>query len=104
MTARPVLVAMSVLAGAQVLAGGAVLSDVIGKTAAGLAILCVAAAQTGIAFYIQGQVTPWGTVAARRDDSGRVRLGPAASDVLAGDANVGEPATVNLKPSTFPEV
>jgi hypothetical protein len=102
-TSRPVLIAMSILAGAQVLVGGAALGDVIGKQAAGLAIIGVAAAQAGIQFYVQGQVTPNASVAAWRTDNGRVVTGPAATDVLAGNANVGEPAAVNLKPSPFPE-
>ena len=58
MKSRPVLIVMSVLAGLQVLAGGAVLSDVVGQTVAGMAVLTVAAAQAGMAFYVQGKVTP----------------------------------------------
>lgn len=99
---RPVLAAMSVLAGAQVAAGGAVLSDVIGQTAAGLCVLLVAAVQAGLAFYVQGQVTPFAAVAAKRHIDGRVTLGPASTAVMAGEANIGDPATVELRPSTFP--
>lgn len=101
---RPVLVVMSVLAGAQILTGGAALGDVIGVKVAGLAILVVGAVQAGMQFYVQGQVTPTAQVAAQRNVDGRVVTGPAASEVLAGDANVGEPATVNLKPAGIPEV
>jgi hypothetical protein len=100
MTSRPVLITMSVLAGAQVLVGGAALGDVIGKDAAGLAIIAVAAIQAGMQFYVQGQVTPTVNVAAQRRDDGRVVAGPAATAVLAGDANVGEPVKVEIKPPT----
>jgi hypothetical protein len=78
MTSRPVLITMSVLAGAQILTGGAALGDVIGVKAAGLAILAVAAIQGGMAFYVQNQVTPNVDVAARVTPTGTVVAGPAA--------------------------
>jgi hypothetical protein len=99
MTSRPVLITMSILAGAQVLVGAASLTDLIGKQAAGLAIVGIAAVQAGIQFYVQGQVTPNASVAARRIDEKRVVTGPAAKVVQDGNANVGEPATVVLKPT-----
>lgn len=100
--ARPVLITMSVLAGAQVLTGGAVLTE-RWPVASGVAVLVVAAVQTGIAFYVQGQVTPTVNVAAQRRDDGRVVTGPAASAVLAGDANVGELASVKVTPPIIAE-
>jgi hypothetical protein len=103
MTPRPVLTVMSILAGLQILAGGAALGDVVGAKTAGLIVVGIAAIQGGVQFWVQGQVTPMSNVAARRVDDGRIILGPAATPVLAGDANAGEPAIVNLKPSTFPE-
>ena len=99
--ARPVLAVMSVLAGAQIVVAGAGLSDVIGTKMAGIAALVVAAAQTGIAFYVQGQVAPYSSVAAQRRDDGRVVAGPAATAVLAGDANIGEPVKVEIKQQTI---
>lgn len=77
-TSRPVLTAMSILAGLQILTGGAALGDIIGLKAAGLAILAVAAAQAGIQFYVQGQVTPNDAVAARQLPTGQIVAGPAA--------------------------
>ena len=99
--ARPVLTMMSVLAGAQVVVAGAGLSDVIGAKAAWIAGIVVAAAQTGIAFYVQGQIAPYSSVARQRLGDGRIVLGPAATPVMAGDANVGEPAIVELKQQTI---
>lgn len=99
---RPVLATMSILVGAQVLTAGASLAEVIGQDTAGLLALAVAAVQAGLAFYVQGQVTPFAAVAARRHVDGRVTLGPASTAVMAGEANIGDPATVELRPSTFP--
>lgn len=55
---RPVLIAMSVLAGYQVLVAGSYFADVVGPDIAGLLVLAGAAVQTGVQFYVQGQVTP----------------------------------------------
>lgn len=99
---RPVLVTMSMLTGAQIMTAGAALADVIGPGTAQLLALGVAAVQGGLAFYVQGQVTPFAAVAAKRHDDGRVTLGPASTAVMAGEANIGDPATVELRPSTFP--
>jgi type IV secretory pathway TrbF-like protein len=100
---RPVLIVFATLAGMQVLTAGSVLAEVTDPKMAAFAALVVAAAQTGLAVYVQGQVTPWVSVAAQRDTQGRVRTGPAATDVLAGNANVGEPAVVEVKPPTIAE-
>lgn len=102
MTPRPVLTTMSILAGLQILAGGAALGDLVGAKPAAAAVLVIAAIQGGVQFWVQAQVTPLSMVAARRGDDGRVTLGPAATPVLAGDANAGEPAVVEPKPSRFP--
>lgn len=58
MKREPVVIAMSILAALQVLAGGAALADLIGGQAAGVFVLAVAALQTGVQFYVRGQVTP----------------------------------------------
>lgn len=79
----PVLAVMSTLAALQVLTGGAALGEVLGAKAAGLCILAVAAAQTGLQFYVRGQVTPWSAVAASVDGDGSLVAGPAA-DVPTG--------------------
>jgi hypothetical protein len=104
MTPRPVLAAMSILAGLQILAGGAALADAIGAKTAAVAALVIAAIQGGVQFWVQGQVTPVSSVAAHRRDDGRVVAGPAATAVLSGEANVGEPVTVELKPQRFPDI
>jgi hypothetical protein len=72
----PVLLWMSLLAGLQVLAGGAALTDVIGGELAGLLVLTVAALQTGVQFYVRGQVTPWQDVISVRTAAGAM-AGPA---------------------------
>lgn len=59
---------MSVLAAAQVFVAGAALGDVIGSPAAALALLVVAAVQSGVAYWVQAQVTP---VADPRDADGK---------------------------------
>lgn len=73
----PVLLWMSILAALQVLTGGAALAEVIGTQVAGLAVLTVAAMQTGVQFYVRGQVTPWETVVSKTTGDGRVVAGPA---------------------------
>jgi hypothetical protein len=55
---EPVLVSSAVLVVLQVLTAGAAFTDVVGKDAAGLAILVVAALQAGLAFLVRGQVSP----------------------------------------------
>ena len=66
---EPVLLAMSILAGLQFLFGGAAASSIIMDLPA-VALICafgslgVAAAQTGIQFYVRGQVTPVNDAAA----------------------------------------
>lgn len=75
----PVLLWMSILAALQVLTGGAALAEVIGAQVAGLAVLTVAALQTGIQFYVRGQVTPWQDVIAKVGPDGTPVAGPAHS-------------------------
>lgn len=55
---RPVLAAFAVLAALDVLTGGSALADIIGKDTAALIVLVLAAVKVGVAFYVQGQVTP----------------------------------------------
>jgi hypothetical protein len=75
---RPVLIVFSILAGLQILTAGAALGDTIGKDAAGLIVLAVAAVQGGMSFYVQGQVVPQEDVAALQNEAGIVVAGPAA--------------------------
>ena len=55
---EPILVWSSILVALQVVAAGAALSDTIGKDAAALIALIVAALMAGTQFYIRGRVTP----------------------------------------------
>lgn len=58
MKREPLVIWASILVGLQILTGGAALTDAIGESTAGLAILAVAALQGATQFYIRGQVTP----------------------------------------------
>lgn len=78
MQSRPVLIIFSILAGLQILSAGAALGDVIGDSAAAFVVLAVAAVQAGMSFYVSGQVTPNGNVAAVQNDVGVIVAGPAA--------------------------
>lgn len=82
-TSEPVLVSMSVLAGLQFFfIGGAGVSIVSGSPLiAGIFAvggLGVAAAQTGIQFYVRGQVTPNQKVAVQVADDGTLTPGQGA--------------------------
>lgn len=95
MKKEPVLIVMSVLAALQILTAGSALTDVLGKDIAGLIVLAIAAAQTGVQFYVRGQVTPNETVAAKIDVvKSEVVAGPAAEQI--SDAVEGE--EVNVTP------
>lgn len=61
-TPRPILMALSILAGLKVLTSAAVFTDLIGTTAAGLVVATLAAVDVGLAFYLQGQVVPLANV------------------------------------------
>jgi hypothetical protein len=100
-TSRPVLTAMSILAGLQILTGGAALGDVIGVKVAALAILIVGAAQGGIQFYVQGKVTPNDAVAARALPSGAVVAGPAAPGTTKEGEEVDVLRTGDVTPGTY---
>lgn len=86
MKREPVLIAMSILAGLQVLTAGAALADVIGASLAALLVLVVAAAQTGVQFYVRGAVTANPNVAAKIDEARREVVGGPAADELEGEA------------------
>lgn len=73
---RPVLIAMSTLAGAQVLTAGAAFTDVVPPKVAGLIVLAIAATQFGIQFYVQNLTVPLEDVAAYRNKAGEVVSGP----------------------------
>jgi hypothetical protein len=75
---RPVVVWMSILAALQVMSAGSALADVVPSKAAALFSLGVAAAQAGIQFFVQAQVTPWETVVAKENETGQVVAGPAS--------------------------
>lgn len=74
---RPVVVWMSILAGLQVMSAGSALADVVPAKWAALFSLGVAAAQAGIQFYVQSQVTPWQDVISKVDSTGHAIAGPA---------------------------
>lgn len=76
---RPVAIVFSVLAALQIITAGSVLADLVGAERAAAVALVVAAAQAGMAFYVQAQVTPHKRVAAWKD--------PAKGVVVAGPAN-----------------
>lgn len=88
MKSRPVLITFAILAGLDVLGAGAALGDVIGIQTLALFVLGTKAVQTGMSFYVQGQVTPTVDVAAYQNDEGNVVAGPAAG------ATNGTPVTV----------
>lgn len=92
---NPVLLVMSVLAGAQVLTGGATLAEVIGPQVAGLVVLGVAAVQAGVQFYVRGQVTPWDDVYLKRAPGGDLIAGPAYP---ASNGTIVEPGTPTREP------
>ena len=88
-TSEPVLVTMSVLAALQFFFAGATGVSIFtgselvaGVMAAGS--LAVAAAQTGIQFYVRGQVTPNDTVVERVAPDGTVVAGDANDMVTPG--------------------
>ena len=103
MTSRPVLIAFSILVGLNVILSGTALAEVVDPKIIGVAGLVNTGITVGLYTYVRGNVAPWGTIAAQRDAVGTVRLGPAASDVLSGDANVGDHAKVEVKPPTIAE-
>jgi hypothetical protein len=82
---RPVVITMSILAALQFLFGGLVTLNLPDEsynatvlTVGAFGTLLVAAAQTGVQFYVQNLVTPQVDVAAYRDSSGQIVSGPAA--------------------------
>ena len=85
MKSRPVVITMSILAGLQFLFGGLVTLNLPDEsysvtvlTIGAFGTLAVAAAQTGIQFYLQNLVTPQVDVAAYRNSEGNIVSGPAA--------------------------
>lgn len=69
MRRRPVLLAMSILAGLSMIVGGSAFAEVVPAKWAALAVLVVGGAQLAVQFWVQGRVTP---VADPRDDRGRM--------------------------------
>lgn len=85
MKSRPVVITMSILAALQFLFGGLVTLNLPDDsynatilTVGAFGTLAVAAAQSGIQFYVQNLVTPHVDVAAFRDHHGEIVAGPAA--------------------------
>lgn len=87
---RPVVVMSAVLAGANTFVAGAAFADVVPRWVAGLAALIVASTTVGWGAYVNGIVTPFARVAARRLPSGDLIAGPAAP----GTTPEGEPVDV----------
>jgi hypothetical protein len=83
---QPVLIILSAMATLQVLVGGAALTDVIGNQWAGFLGLLLAALQTGMAFYLRGQVVPLADTAAFLNDDRHLVAGPAADGQRSGDS------------------
>jgi hypothetical protein len=88
---RPVLIAMSTLAGLQVLSAGAALTDVIGAKNAAFFALIIAAAQVGVQFFVQNLVVPVKDVGSYVDAAGEMVTGPAAPPE-------GQPAAIIVSP------
>lgn len=96
---RPVLLALSILAGLKVLTSAAVFADLIGDQATGLVVAGLAAVDVAVAFYLQGQVTPFADVMAYQRDS-ETLAGPAFHGVPTG-----QPVSVRLtSPHTRPQL
>lgn len=55
---NPVLLVMSVLAGAQAVMAAGALADLLSPAALGWVTLSIAAVQAGVQFWVRGQVTP----------------------------------------------
>lgn len=58
MSREPVVIVMSVLAGAQALITAAGFTEALPERVALWVVLAVAAVQAGVQFYVRGQVTP----------------------------------------------
>lgn len=78
---RPVLIAMSTLAGLQALTAGAGFTEIVPAKVAGFIVLVIAAAQVGIQFYVQNLTVPLEDVAAYRNKAGEVVSGPVVPPV-----------------------
>lgn len=75
---RPVLIALSILAGMKVLASAAAFADLLGPAATGLTLAVLAAIDVGVGVFLQGHVVPLeSTIAYHR--RGRIRAGGAAA-------------------------
>jgi len=96
-TPKPVLLALSILAALDVLTAGAAFTDIVGKDTAGFIILVLAAIKVGVAFYLQGQVTPFANVLAYKPKVNEQR-------VLAGGAAVQENRQVVSLNTTISEL
>lgn len=75
---KPVLVTFSILAAIQAVLAANALTGVISAGTLGLIGLLVAAAQTGLTFFVHNQVTPWQDVVAKLLPTGVVVNGPAS--------------------------
>lgn len=84
---QPVLIAASVLTGAQAFLTYAGVAEIFTKQQMTVATGLVAAATLAIAFYVKGQVVPLQDTAAYKDKTGEIVTGPAAPPE-------GEPAEV----------
>lgn len=91
-TPKPVLIAMSILAGADVLTAGSAFSNLIGLDTAAFIILILAAIKVGMAFYLQGQVTPFSNVVAYQPDTTKPTI-LAGGAAAYGDSTAVSPGT-----------
>lgn len=81
---KPVLVAFSFLAALNVMNAGLGALELVSAQVAGAIALGTAAITAGLAYYVQGQVTPADAVAARVTGDGQLVAGPAAGLVQTG--------------------
>lgn len=83
---EPVLITMSILAGASILLGGfGTTGNETLETISAFGMLAVGAITAGIQFYLRGQVTENSSVVERITEDGRIVAGVANEFVEPGD-------------------
>lgn len=92
-TPRPVLIALSVAAGVKALLATAAITDLIGAQVAGAILGVLLAVDVGVAFYLQGRVTPVEDVVIY-ERANRLRAGEAAAQATGSIVRTDEPVGV----------
>lgn len=85
---QPVLIIMSLLAGAVVVSAGLMAIPEVPRLVASLFALGVAATVQGMAYYIRGQVVPLSDTAAYVNDQRELIAGPASNVRTGAPAEV----------------